>query len=402
MAILDRPLFQRRLTKEQLRAYGIPAFANGGVVQKFAPGGEVGPKLPNARAPIFPSLMIQKDAIQREGQLGGSGGDTTIADKTIETFTESSIDSNDLNNLVLEERNIENRINDLEKQIQQKRSAGLDTSAEEAELSALKSKLGETSKLKIDKQKEIQTKEDNKKLITTEVDTKVDDTQTKDTDEVEDDIEKEQSEIERLKTLALERSALYKEMLGDPQQMVKQQGLLQLAQFGLNLAAARGGNLADKIAKSAKDPLTAFAQLASDASKDARAIDLAAIKSAEDQLQTEIEIAGKTDELEKVLLYTKAKESNPGNPLGAATTTGILPKSEITEINVYRDEQGINKKLFNQGGGANQIFQGEDGKLYKVKPSALEGKGKYLYFKYPGDSNKSDFIEIEGVEVLER
>ena len=96
MAILDRPLFQRRLTKEQLRAYGIPAFANGGVVQKFAPGGEVGPKLPNARAPIFPSLMIQKDAIQREGQLGGSGGDTTIADKTIETFTESSIDSNDL------------------------------------------------------------------------------------------------------------------------------------------------------------------------------------------------------------------------------------------------------------------------------------------------------------------
>ena len=32
MAILDRPMFQRRLTKDQLRQYGLPAFANGGVV----------------------------------------------------------------------------------------------------------------------------------------------------------------------------------------------------------------------------------------------------------------------------------------------------------------------------------------------------------------------------------
>ena len=41
MAILDRPLFQRRLTKDQLRAYGIPAFANGGIVQRFDNGGDV-------------------------------------------------------------------------------------------------------------------------------------------------------------------------------------------------------------------------------------------------------------------------------------------------------------------------------------------------------------------------
>ena len=38
MAILDRPMFQRRLTKDQLRAYGVPAFANGGVVQRFSEG----------------------------------------------------------------------------------------------------------------------------------------------------------------------------------------------------------------------------------------------------------------------------------------------------------------------------------------------------------------------------
>ena len=385
MAILDRPLFQRRLTKDQLRAYGIPAFANGGVVQRFDNGGEVGPSLPGAREPIFPSLMIQKDAIER------TGGDTTIADQAIQAGTESFVDSQDLNNLVLEERNIESRINQLEKLIQQKRSAGLDTSTEEAELSALKTKLGETSKQKTEKQNEIKTKEDNKKIITTEVDTKVDDTQTKDTDEVEDDIEKEQSEIERLKTLALERSALYKDMLGDPQQMVKQQGLLQLAQFGLNLAAARGGNLAEKIAKSAKDPLTAFAQLASDASKDARAIDLAAIKSAEDQLQTEIEIAGKTDELEKVLLYTKAKESNPGNPAGAATTTGILPQSELSDIDSFRDDNNkISVKKINQGGGANLVYNDEEGNAYKIKPGALQNK-KFLTF--PADFEKLN-VEI--------
>ena len=33
MAILDRPMFQRPLTKAQLKQYGLPAFANGGVVE---------------------------------------------------------------------------------------------------------------------------------------------------------------------------------------------------------------------------------------------------------------------------------------------------------------------------------------------------------------------------------
>ena len=41
MAILDRPLFQRRPTKDELMAYGLPAFANGGIVYKFADGGKV-------------------------------------------------------------------------------------------------------------------------------------------------------------------------------------------------------------------------------------------------------------------------------------------------------------------------------------------------------------------------
>ena len=33
MAILDRPLFKKKLSKNQLRQYGIPAFANGGFIE---------------------------------------------------------------------------------------------------------------------------------------------------------------------------------------------------------------------------------------------------------------------------------------------------------------------------------------------------------------------------------
>jgi len=81
-----------------------------------------------------------------------------------------------------------------------------------------------------------------------------------------------------------ERSDLYKKILGDPREGLKQQGLLQLAQFGLNLASAKGGNFAEKIANSAKDPLQAFATLGREAMKDERAIDMIAIKGAEEEL----------------------------------------------------------------------------------------------------------------------
>ena len=81
-----------------------------------------------------------------------------------------------------------------------------------------------------------------------------------------------------------ERSDIYKKILGDPKEGLKQQGLLQLAQFGLNLASARGGTFAEKIAKSAKDPLQTFAALGREALKDERAIDMLAIKGAEDEM----------------------------------------------------------------------------------------------------------------------
>jgi hypothetical protein len=81
-----------------------------------------------------------------------------------------------------------------------------------------------------------------KKLINLQQgDTKTDATGTVKDKAPIDELTAEEDELSRLKTLALERSDLYKQMLGDPKEMMKQQGLLQLAQFGLNLASARGG-----------------------------------------------------------------------------------------------------------------------------------------------------------------
>jgi len=390
--ILNRPMFQRRLTKDELKAYGLPAFANGGVVQKFFVGGgvnkvekEPGPTLPGAKAPIYPGLMFKADAAARGGTLGGTEGDTTIADTVMETFEQKSLDKSDLNVANLNVRQIESRIKELENQIQQKKSAGLDVSAEQAELNQLKTKLAEAQKAKLDAQKKVDQP--------TTGDTETDATGTVTDKAPIDELTAEEDELSRLKTLALERSDLYKQMLGDPKEMMKQQGLLQLAQFGLNLASARGGNLAEKIAKSATDPLQAFAQLASDASKDARAIDLAAIKSAEEQLMLETELAGKQDDLVKINLYTEAKADNPGNDVAAATSTTYLPKSEMIDIDLFRDDQDrIVSKDINNAGGANKVYKNIDGKPYRIKPGALQ-KEKYL--KWP-----DDFELIEGVEII--
>jgi len=379
-------MFQRRLTKDQLKAYGLPAFANGGVVQKFFVGGgvnkvekEPGPTLPGAKAPIYPALMTQEAAIER------MGGDTTIADTVMETFQQKSLDKSDLNVANLNIRQIESRIQELENQIQQKKSAGLDVTTEQAELNQLKTKLAEAQKAKLDAQKKVDQP--------TTGDTKTDATGTVTDKAPVDELTAEEDELSRLKTLALERSDLYKQMLGDPKEMMKQQGLLQLAQFGLNLASARGGNLAEKIAKSATDPLQAFAQLASDASKDARAIDLAAIKSAEEQLMLETELSGKQDDLVKINLYTETKTEMPGNDVGAATATGYLPQGEMVDIDIYRDDQDrIVSKDINKDGGANKVYKDEAGKPFRIRPGALE-KEKYL--KWP-----DDFEPVEGVEII--
>jgi len=269
---------------DQLRQYGLPAFANGGVVvKKFAPGGEANKRdySENFTKPInvkekfdtATTEMLDPAVKQEAIQQGRFFSPTASLDRQIAL---------------------------LEKTIAYKEANGIDASADKAELANLKSQLAQ-------EQKEVTAIKEESTPVPKEL---TDALQTGDTDKVREtlltqegpgqDIEikakieeqendrdplgAEKDKLSELEALVRERSDLYKQILGDPKEGLKQQGLLQLAQFGLNLASARGGTFAEKIAKSAKDPLQTFAALGREAIKDERAIDMLAIKGAEDEM----------------------------------------------------------------------------------------------------------------------
>ena len=283
MAILDRPLFQRRPTTDQLRMYGLPAFANGGVVRKFAPGGEANKRdfSENFREPIN---VKQKFDEATTGMLDTEAKQDAI--KQGQFFSTAS--------------NLKEQIALLEKTIAYKEANGIDASADKAELANLKSQLVQEQKeVKAVEDKATPVPEDLSEALKTGDTEKVKETLLKQEGpgqdiEIKEKIEEQENQrdplgpekdkLSELEALVRERSDLYKSILGDPREGLKQQGLLQLAQFGLNLASARGGTFAEKIAKSAKDPLQTFAALGREAIKDERAIDMLAIKGAEDEM----------------------------------------------------------------------------------------------------------------------
>jgi len=372
MAILDRPMFQRRPTKDELRQYGIPAFANGGiVVQKFAPGGDV----------TIPSgyQMSQAPFTQTVGAP---------------TVAETIVDPKNYSSLV--EKGIGMRSGGLKMEIQKLEAIIANPNMySEAVVADAKARLPELKKQLIEAEASLKEGVDMEKVISEkEEKNKTEATGTiedKSPEVQEDDITKEQDEVSRLKTLTLERSALYKEMLGDPREMMKQQGLLDLAQFGLNLASARGGNLAEKIAKSAADPLASFAKLAQDSSRDARAIDLAALQAAEEELLLEKKIDAEDTNQNKIIIYNEQKGENL-NSVKTAEQTQILPAAEIKEIDLYRDDTNkISTKLINESQASNEFFYGPEGKVFKIKPGSL--KKKYL--------TQDDFVEIDpNIEII--
>ena len=267
MAILDRPMFQRPLTKDQLRAYGIPAFANGGIVKMSNGGDPLGLFTPGGKGQEIKEAKEAQPKIMLSDVMG-----TTSATASIES-----------------------QIRRLETLIANKKASNpdADTSAEEAKLAELKKELIETGQEAV---KDIATPvpEDIRTAkTTTELKEAIlkgkgpgqDEIIEEKTTSVTDTLgEPEKQRLSDLESLVRERSDLYKKILGDPREGLKQQGLLQLAQFGLNLASAKGGNFAEKIANSAKDPLQAFAALGREAMKDERAIDMIAIKGAEEEL----------------------------------------------------------------------------------------------------------------------
>ena len=77
MAILDRPMFQRRLTKDELRGYGIPAFANGGVVKLKKGGDPLGLFNPGGYA----QEKLEEEAKEPKVMLSDIFGDTNYQDR---------------------------------------------------------------------------------------------------------------------------------------------------------------------------------------------------------------------------------------------------------------------------------------------------------------------------------
>ena len=205
--------------------------------------------------------------------------------------------------------------------------------------------------------------------------------------------------VSRLQQLVKDRSDLYKEILGDPTKQMASQGFLQLAQFGLNLAAAQGSNFADKVAKSAKDPLTAFAKLAQDAQNDEKGIQLAALKSAEDLLQIETANAGKqaTKEQEKKAIFASVYEAT-NSILNAAKAAGGIQNSLLQTSVVDLITQFPSKK---EEGKIKTKDIDREAIFYKI----IDGKKVPVVVKEGSKKNKTldpntDFIVLSDTEVL--
>ena len=247
MAILDRPLFQRRPTMDQLRQYGLPAFANGGVVN-YQTAGEV--------------KVIDEEIITKPN------GDI-VRVRTIEQRTPRGIVTRKVEEVI--------EPGTLTQENKNPRSPQKDKKEK---------KVGGQSNLRLATEMEAGAENVAKSARTSEE--IVSDTVDRKQEELAESgfasTGPERDRLTGLEEMVKERSELYKKILGDPKEGLKQQGLLQLAQFGLNLASARGGNFAEKIARSAKDPLQTFAALGRESLKDERAIEMLAIKGAEDEL----------------------------------------------------------------------------------------------------------------------
>jgi hypothetical protein len=472
MAILDRPLFQRRLTTNQLRGYGLPAFANGGIVKKFAEGGptwgEVGSAIKDFFTPDmskYPYKVSDKPIYQIGGPLTrdqydmlnaetifniyykGAAVPTTISPEarpSIRPGAMGIVDKERITSLpgarepisglefqetaikqLSEEqqkeakkalvgsdiKKVEEEISLIEETIKYKKDNNLDTSEDEKLLKNKKSQLDvleDTAKTGVD----VATidAEEKKRLAPRARDIKV----KKEQDAIAEgqstladaglgDTGGERERLMNLENLVQERSELYKKIIGDPKEAMKQQGFLQLAQFGLNLAAARGGNLAEKIARSAADPLQTFAALAQQAVKDERAIDLLAIEASEEELARaddedkagalgQIAEAFKIAEPGKSQAYYMNKAIDFSNAKSGKSQQEIIYELADTVFNKrvdsnpeytfpeavaeITDTMGLDT-VTGQGGGTEWdevevggVFVGDDGKQYRKTGSA--------------------------------
>ena len=223
MAILDRPMFQRRMTKGQLRQYGLPAFANGGVV-KMRNGGL--PFLPNKpQDSSFSKILENRTNLPFRPNIKPETAITEVLEDR-PTFPSTG--------LTIPTQVAEEEKNDFEIELKEKPTPPKDLGGKEGE-----------------------TKMTDERLL-----------------------------LERAK----KKSDLYNEYLRKyGEDDFRTQSFLQLAQFGLNLMSQGGSNFLDKVAKSAQDPLKAFAEIAAKNTQAQKEIDVLALQKAETEIALEKE-----------------------------------------------------------------------------------------------------------------
>ena len=93
MAILDRPLFQRRPTRDELMAYGLPAFANGGIVYMQKGGDPKGLFSPKRQDEIEPETALTNlvpSMTTEQLQSGGRLPEVAVTEETTTTTEETT------------------------------------------------------------------------------------------------------------------------------------------------------------------------------------------------------------------------------------------------------------------------------------------------------------------------
>lgn len=383
MAILDRPMFQRPLTKDQLRQYGIPAFANGGVVRMRNGGDPLGLFTPGGLG----QKIIEDKKKKPKVMLSDIFGDTNIQDRIEpETAITDLVDENYKDKILRDLENPPPVLTEQEPSTETTESIESDATDSARRLEAEEKGGG------------------NKK----------------------DDEPKPVDDTEELKKKYLKESKLLKEILGDNKEMVKRQGFLQLAQFGLNLASAQGSNFLDKVAKSAKDPLNAFAELGRKAFEDERAIELMALEQvrSKEAADTEYErelakeerqatlakelqqmkVAGAEDDILKLYKrqygdetgtqkFLELKEAQAG-----ATKTDFIAEvyKDLIATGQYGGEDGVAKATAEAQQAGDALYGSEDQTEKTLNPVGTTQDGKVIY-----QNQEGKFVYADGSPYVE-
>jgi len=295
MAILDRPLFQRRPTRDELMAYGLPAFANGGIVYANTGG-----------------LQMQSTELKSGGKVPGRKyyNKETKQWEEYQPEPETAL-TNLVPSITTEQLQSGGRLPEVA--VTEETTTTEETTPEEETTT--------TTEEEIKQEGNGEIKMDDSRLA-----------------------------LERFKN----KSDFYKSILAKyGEDDMRTQGFLQLAQFGLNLMSQAGGNFLDKVAKSAQDPLKAFAQIAAENTQTQKEIDVLALKQIEDEIATErqnefelrlqaIKESGKSDEnnlkeMRKTLKeffpdkYPDTPEGNKRLSEDALTYVEFSPQDTVTE-----------------------------------------------------------------------